>query len=87
MAENEQITTELTYQSKETERVIEMNKKLIRQNGDLKRQCEVSRFSCLLVPTPSSSHVGLFALRRILLCVLFDTDLVALRPVRCLMPN
>ena len=44
MVENEQITTELTYQSKETERVVQANKRLMKDNADLRREIEVCRW-------------------------------------------
>ena len=56
MAENEQMTTELTYQSKETERILEMNGRLQKENGDLRRSCEVrleaifSARACIVPP-------------------------------------
>ncbi len=43
MVENEQMTSELTYQSKEAERVVQANKKLMKDNADLRREIEVCR--------------------------------------------
>jgi len=40
--ENEQMTSELHYQSKETERIVKKNEKLIEENSKLKREIELS---------------------------------------------
>jgi hypothetical protein len=37
------MTSELTYQSKEAERVVQANKKLMKDNADLRREIEVCR--------------------------------------------
>lgn len=40
--ENDQMTTELTTQSKETERLLKLNNKLVKENGNLRRQMELN---------------------------------------------
>lgn len=39
--ENEQMTTELQYQSKETERIVKLNNKLVKENKSMRRQMEL----------------------------------------------